>query len=637
MEDQPTAQTGSRRVLGVLVVFALLMALCDGVEVFRLGDTFLTPLPPGGRDWSELRDWSAAQCYEANWRTALLAWAGRYLPDAVMIVAVVLFAHGLLWSGIYFFGRAVWQGSPWVALLGVALVRVAPDLFHVHLLSGREPSRLIAVGLAFWSSGFLIRRRWVAACCAAALEAHFSPTVACWFAQFIFVALFCLNYEWGWRKSMIGVGAFLVIAAGPMVRFLVEVIVPDAPIPGDAMMGLHFLAEPTLSPFSVPLWSYLCLVVYLAMSFVWLKRHYSRQTIPVLSIFFLIGTAGLMLQVLFVGLIPVERAARFELHTMLAFWFLWIAVFYAPEVADEIRRSWQKGTAWRPVFYALAFSMPVVWTAATLLDRWRRPPRWSRVVVVLALLLLVLTAFVLPGGDRPVAGQIHALAIAAAVLIVAALTALARQTREAANLARAMAGALAVFVALFLVLDGAAATRAFSETRGVLSRDADWAAACRWIAKTLPDDSVWSVAWRPRQFRRWTGRAVLVNHEEIPQDPSRRFEWFERYVQTHGWPGGDKAQQAQERGSTALVDYLRDYRRWAASGRMSFRRSLDWLVVSPALPMTYGVRYALCDRIQPPRLTQADGSVLLDRTDFLASEAHFLIYKVRLKQEESPR
>jgi len=623
----PTERTTHRRlcgVLGLLSVFILAAGLWDYFTVSLLTDTILPPSLAGEAAWVKRGDWSAIQCYEINWSTVLVRWAGSHVSDAVLVAAIVLLTHGLLWSGVYAFGRALLGGSPWIALLAVALVRISPDLFQVHLLSAQAPSRLVAVGLAFWSSALTIRRRWVEACCLAGLIAHFSPTVACWFAQFIIVTMFCLNYEWGWRKSLIGAACFLAIAGKPLVMFLIEGVAPDAPIRSEAMVGLHMFADPSLSPFSVGVWAYVCLVVYLAMAFVWLKRYFSRTRTPVATIFFLLGLGGVLLDVIFVGIIPVERAARFQLHNLRAFWFLWIAVFYAPALADELMAASPKGTAWWPVFRGLCYSMPLVWSGVTLLDRLHQPPRWNRAIVFLMMALLF---FTVTASDRPIAEPSCALVVGLAALAAAAMRAALGGGRNAAKSARAMVVATAVFAILFLSLDGGALARAVSQTRRVLSRNSDWAAACRWIAEQSPADSVWAAPWRPRQFRCWTGRAVLVNRAEVPDDPSRRFEWFLMYAETHQWPHGVATPLTASHGGERWIEWLSEYRcRFVFGERQTPQPRPDRLVVSSALPQGYGVRYVVCDRDSLPQLAPGYGSVMLEP---LHVSGPFELYQIR--------
>jgi hypothetical protein len=624
MPVQPTTRTESRGVLAILALFILAVALWDYAAISWLSDTFLPPSLRDDQMWVKRGDWAAVQCYSDDWRAALLGWAGGHLSDGVLIAAIVLIAHSLFWSGVYYFGRALFGGSRWIALLGVAMVRVCPDLFQVHLLSAQSPARLIAVALAFWSVGLTIRRWWVAACCAAGLIAHFSPTVACWFAQFIVVALFCLNHEWKWRTSLIGAACFLAIAAGPLVRFLVEGVIPDAPIPNEATVGLHFFADPTLSPLSVPLWVYVCLVVYLAMTFVWLKQRFSRRSTPIAIVFFLLGFGGMLLDILFVGVIPVERAARFELQALRAFWFLWTAVFYAPQLADEIAVAWPKGKSWRPIFRGLSFSMPWLWSAITLAERWHQPPRWNRVILVLMLTLLLLT---IHPSERSVAEPVWALVIAASILTAAVVAGMAGKTGGSANLVRAMSAAILLFAVSWVFLDGKTAARAFSESRRVMARDADWAAACRWIADNSPADSIWSAPWRPRQFRRWTDRAVLVSRDEAPSDPSRRFEWFLMYAETHEWPGGVGGLSPSLHGERN-IEWLREYRcRFLFGLSHHGAPSPDRLVCSSALPQGYGVHYAICDKDLPPRLVQEHGSVSLER---LQTVGTYELFKIAL-------
>lgn len=637
MSASPHSTTDSAvpAVAGVLAALILAVGVWDCLVVGRLCDTFLAPTIDASRAWGELGDWSAAQCYSEDWKTAALRWASGWLPDAVVVAAVVFAVHALLWTGVYYVGRALFRGSPWVAVLGVVLVRVCPDLFQVDLLGIESPSRMAAIALAFWSIGLTIRRRWVTACCAGGFIAHFSPTVACWFVQFIVAAMFCLNHERGWRRSSVGAACFLAIAAGPLVRFLVGEIVPDSPLPDDAMLGLHFFADPALSPLSVPLWCYVCLVVYLAMAFEWMKPHFRRDTTPVAIIFFLIGMAGLLIEIVFVGVVPVERAARFEISNMRAFWLLWIPIFYAPVLAEEIRIAWRSGWLWPAVLRGMLFSLPVAWSTLTLLDRLRRPPRWSVALVGLMLVLLGLSAFVFPRGEQPVAGPLYVLVVAVAVSIAARVSSFFAAGGQIQRAAASLSLAAMAFAVCAAVFAGGSARRALLRVRRTVKQTAAWKDVCRSTAvRESPADSKWSVPWRPRQFRRLTGRAVLVNRSEIPREANRRFEWFQRYAETHGWewaPGESHGAGDPE----TLQGRLRDNRRGLGpGGRWNRETSEDWLVVSRAAVQSYGVRYAVCRRGRRPQRQDGERSQGIS-VERISSEGPFEVYRIEMRAPDS--
>jgi len=600
MPERSTNRNGSAVVFVLLAAFILAVALADYGLIENSSDTFLPPekVAATNTDTPAPSDWSLEHCYERDWKSRLLARAGKVFSDAALELGLVLSAHALLWTGVYFAARSLLGGSPWTALLAVALVRIEPDFFGVRLLSARSPSQLAAIGFCFWCVGLTIRRWWVTACCTAGAVALLSPTIGCWFAQFVVVALFTLNHQWGWRRSLAGAACFLAIAGGPLVGFVVSEIFPPAPIADKAMLGLHFFAAPEISPFSVPLWSYACFAVYLGMAFLWMRRCYRRRTTPVAMILFLIGMAGMLVEIVFLGLVPIERAARFDLQNMRAFWPLWIALFYAPMIADEAREAFRRGGAvGRPVFRALTFSMPVVWSVLALVDRFRRPPRWNKLLLASMLVLIALSAFVLPHKPRSIAGPLYAAAIGAALAAAAFATRFTGLPGMPSRTAFSCAGALAGFVLLFCALEGRALTAALSEAALNHKLAASWTKTCEWIAKNSPPGSKWAVDRRPRRFRRSTKRAVLVNRAEIPHQANRRFEWFEMYAATHTWTGPLAPERSSPPPAERLVERLDAYRRgFLAGAARRARPSAFRLKVTVDLIKKYHVGYAVCEK-----------------------------------------
>ncbi len=605
LNGQAQSRSEARRTLAILALFILVVVAADSLAVLTFHDSVLPPVRPGEAAVSERADWSAQQCYPRSWKTLATGWASRFFSDTVITILIVFFCHVLLWTGVYHAGRAIFPATPWSALLGVFLVRVAPDLFGVDLLSAREPSRLAAAGLCFWSLGLTVRRRWIEACCAAGLTAHLSPTAACWFGQFIVVALVCLNYEWGWKKSLAGAVCFFLISVGPLTQFFLNEVMPDPPLAAEAMLGLHFISDPTLSPFSPPLWAYVCLTVYLAMSFVWLKRHYDRRTIPVAVIFYLIGMAGLLLEIFFTGLVPVERAVRFELSNQRAFWFLWIGIFYAPELSAQIQRAWATGGLWRPMLRGLLFSVPVGWSALTLIERWFAAPRWNRAVAATMLVLLVLTALVLP--QREGSGVSVAGLAAGAILLVATIAGWASSGgRLPPKLPAGALAATGIFAVAVFGLCTNSLSHRLAEARRNIALRADWEKVCRWAAANSPSDSMWLVDWQPRRFRRMTGRAVGVNRGEIPSSPEGRWEWFQRYWEFYGRaepkmvlsapaisPRGRGGEKLQER-----VRYLEGVRTSFLLGAKYWLPAVEqWRVSSFSSVMQYDIDYVVVHRL----------------------------------------
>jgi hypothetical protein len=120
---------------------------------------------------------------------------------------------------------------------------------------------------------------------------------------------------------------------------------------------------------------------------------------------------------------------------------------------------------------------------------------------------------------------------------------------------------------------------------------------------------------------------VLVNREEIPQAPGLLLEWFRMYAETHSWTGGLETSPAALRGNEeALLDQLREYHRTFFMGAARrLKPSDDRLIVSPALPQTYGVHYAICDRDRPPQVLSGHGNVFLER---LHVSGPFEIYEI---------
>ncbi|MCX8038399.1 MAG: hypothetical protein N3D11_15340 [Candidatus Sumerlaeia bacterium] len=618
LNEQPKNRGESWRTLALLSLFILVVAAADSLMVLTVHDTFLPPVRPGEVAVSDTADWSAQQCYPRSWKTVAAGWAGRFFSDTTVTVLVVVFCHALLWAGVYHAGRAIFPVSPWSALLGVLLVRMAPDLFGVDLLSAKEPSRLAAIALCFWSVGLTVRRRWVEACCVAGLTAHLLPTVACWFGQFIVVALVCLNYEWGWKKSLAGAGCFFLISVRPLTQFFLSEILPDPPIAAEAMMGLHFFSDPALSPFFPPLWAYVCLTVYLAMSFVWLKSHYDRRTIPVVIIFYLIGMAGLLLEVFFVGLVPVERAVRFELSHQRAFWFLWIAVFYSPELAGQIQRAWTSGGLWRPLLRGLLFSMQVGWSALTLVERWFTAPRWNRAVVAAMLALLVLTVWILPQREGPVV-SFAGLAVAAVLPFLAVAAGASRRATFPSKLPAHVLAATGLFAFAILGFHGDSLRHHLADLRRNAALRADWQEVWGWAAAHSPADSTWLVNWQPRRFRRATGRAIGVNRSEVPASPADRWEWFQRYCDVYGRPLPTQARSpypvppcGQEREEPQeMIRYLEGLRTSFLLG------AKHWLSVFEERPVgsffsaaQYDIDYVVVARLDlPATLPEAESNV----------------------------
>jgi hypothetical protein len=610
MSNRSPSQSESWRALLVLALFIGVMALWDWTRISFLTDSILPPTLTPGRDWELLGDWSAAHAYDDNWQVATVRLLDRLLPDPALLAVIVLLIHALLWGGVFFAARALWTGSPWIAVLAVFLVRIMPDLFSVQLLSLDAPSRAMAVALAFWSVGLTIQRRWIAACLVAGILAHFSPSIAFWFAQFLIVIVFALNYEWGWQRSFVGSMPFLLVAGGPLVRFLIAEIAPDPPIPPDAMLGLHFFANPALSPFATPLAANACMVVYLAMAFTHLKHYFNRQTAPVIVVMFLIGFAGYVLEIAFIGLVPVERAARFEIHNLRGFWLLWMAIFHAPDLAERIRVAWQGRLLARAVGRVLLFSLPVAWSAFTLIERLVAPPRWNAAVALAMLALVLLTAFVLPHESLPIDGAYFALAIAARLIPAAAIAWPVRRDVRLARAAKALLVGAAGLATLIAVLHGAATLRAVADARQAARDYPRWEDSVAWIRAHTPPGALWAVRERPRAFRRATGRPILVNRHEIPRDPDSRYEWFQIYIETHHWVGGPDIEYADSANPEAFVQKLRLYRRSFADGISAQVRSFrDWLAISRVLVLTYPVDFALLRESDLPYPRRSDATV----------------------------
>jgi len=631
MPNHTPSSSDTRAALLALAAFILAMAAWDWMRISFVDDTILPPTLLD-RPWAALGDWSAVHVYADAWPAALLRALARWSAVGAIAALSVLAIHALLWSGVYYAAGALLAGGPWLPLLAVALVRTMPDLFGVRLLAATPPDRALAVALAFWSVGLAIQRRWILACLVGGLMAHVSVTMALWFAQFLFVIVFCLNYEWGWRTSLAGAVAFLALATGPLVRFLLGELIPDAPLPDRAMLGVHFFADPRLSPFNQPLWAIVCLIVYVAIGYVWLKQYFNRQTYPVVVILSLIGCAGWLLEIVFVGLIPIERAVRFELPNARAFWLLWFPVFYAPALGERLRASWRgSGKVW-PLLSALTFSVPVAWSALQLIERLRQPPRWRLPLVVALLGLLIVTAFVLPHAPLSIIEPLFTLAIALACLPILAGVWAAQRTRQAARTVGALAAALVLFAALGALLHG----RDLAALHEVPERHRAWNAALQWIESRTPPDAKWAIPARPRAFRLATGRPVLVNAGEIPREPQARVEWFERFVDTHTWRGaphlGVPPPTDREAIARALADYAASF---LFGGVGPSPAAHNQVVPSHKLVASYGARYLLLhqDAWSPPRAGEPAAALVLER---LHQTGPFLIVQIREADSATP-
>jgi hypothetical protein len=528
----PTERT-SLPVLLILAVFAVAMAIWDLGEIHAFHDTFLPP-PFRHGGWEGTGDWSAVHSYPDDWKLILTSRMTGALGNPATEVLVVLGAHLLLWSGIYFAARALCGGSAWVALLAVALARIVPDLYQIDLLSAAHPARLIAVALLFWTMGLLIREQWMLGCCLAGAVVHFSPTLGIWFVQVLLIALIGYEHERGWRKPLIGTVEFLIIAAVPISRFLLNEIRPEPPIDGHAMLGVHFFAEPQLSPFYMPPWVAVCTVLYVAMTLVWMKRHFRRKTYPPVVVLFIIAWTALIIELLFLGMIPAERTVRFRLHEVRAHWLVWVGIVFAPELARLFGEARKTGRAWQTVLRGLVFSLPIVWAFTTLIERFHKPPRWNILVTAGLLILLVVTIAGFPLGNRPIAEGFFAAMIGLAVLIVLGAKALVTGIDRSSWLTPFRMG-LGLFLLFFALINGSATVRSFEKANEGLAQTKQWRALCRWVRDATPSElrAKWAIDKRPRDFRRRTQRPVLVNRVEIPPNSQRRLEWFLRFMETH--------------------------------------------------------------------------------------------------------
>lgn len=631
MQENPPKAQVRHQVIGILLVFAVVSGLVDLFHIHTFHDSILPPAVYSQVNWTQLDDWSAENTYPTGWKSAALSQIGRLVSPAILTVMIVIPLHLLLWSGVFHAGDKLFRRSPWVALLGVAMVRIMPDLFQVDILSARVPSRLAAVGLVFWSMGFLVSGGWIRSCMLAALVTHFSPTVGIWYLQVMVVGLVCYDFGHGWRRSAIGAAVYLAIAAVPLTWFFVERIWPDPPIPPVAMIGLHFFADPLLSPFVIPLWAVVCLVVYVAMAFVWMKACYSRKTSPLTVMLLIFGFMGMLVEIVFVGLVPVERAARFELQDVRALWILWLALVYAPVLADEIGAAWRRQSLWRPVLRGMVFSLPVIWAATTLVERFFRPPKWNRILLGIVLVMLIGLAFFLPHALRPTGQAFWAIGIVLSISLASGVAGHFGRTSAARGIARAAALGAAAFLVVFALTEGTTVADTVAEVRRVNARGKAWTETCRWVRGNTPSTHKWAVPWRPRDFRRRTDRPVLVNRTEVPSDPSRRYEWFQRYAQTHAWEEGP-ALYGPSLSRDRIIRQLGTYRASFLMGASRRPRTPeDSLLISAALVRMAGVDHAIVDADSPvTRLDEGSSPTLSLKLEHTAPP--FSVYAIHVSE-----
>lgn len=170
--------------------------------------------------------------------------------------------------------------------------------------------------------------------------------------------------------------------------------------------------------------------------------------------------------------------------------------------------------------------------------------------------------------------------------------------------------------------------RTLSEMQSIAARDKAWRIVVQSRAVSeSPAESKWSVPWRPRQFRRLTGRSVVAGRSEAPREVNRRFQWFRRYAQTHGWSGPLET-AAASRNLVTIEEALRRHRRgyWRGVGRLP-KPSPDWLVVSPSVVRSQDLRFAICDRERSLRvMDEASSETVVVRR--LASEGPFEVLEM---------
>ncbi|MEZ6135797.1 MAG: DUF6798 domain-containing protein [Pirellulaceae bacterium] len=63
-------------------------------------------------------------------------------------------------------------------------------------------------------------------------------------------------------------------------------------------------------------------------------------------------------------------------------------------------------------------------------------------------------------------------------------------------------------------------------------RHRDWLAACDWISKHTPRDSMWFTPRYQQTFKWYAGRAEVVCWKDVPQDNASVLEWYRRIQDT---------------------------------------------------------------------------------------------------------
>ena len=126
------------------------------------------------------------------------------------------------------------------------------------------------------------------------------------------------------------------------------------------------------------------------------------------------------------------------------------------------------------------------------------------------------------------------------------------------------------------ILLKAPATRQIETDRYV-----DWLAACAWIAKNSPADSLWFTPEHQQTFKWYAGRAEVVCWKDVPQDNASVRAWYERLVLCR--PPRNAAGERMAWNSEQLLKLARRYGfRWVLVDRgIQEKPLLDFEIMYP--------------------------------------------------------
>ncbi len=91
----------------------------------------------------------------------------------------------------------------------------------------------------------------------------------------------------------------------------------------------------------------------------------------------------------------------------------------------------------------------------------------------------------------------------------------------------------------------------------------DWQDVCQWAAEQTPPEALFLVPRHAATFKWRTGRAVVVNYKDVPQDAEHLVEWRRRLDDVYGRPTPDDERRMvhslSELGSARLKELAEQY------------------------------------------------------------------------------